>query len=117
MPITLKEPSFVDPEISNYVPVFFQPLENRGFVITKQPPSGSGRIDITFDPSIFSTQIDIKLLTSDGQIVAEAIATNNGWGTGIARQTAISNLARSAADQFALQLSKVRIDIEKANPR
>jgi len=95
-------------EAASYVDELVKPLTSRGFVVGTTTDPSAIQVIIEFDPNVFHTEFVVKL-RQKGKIIAETQASNSGWGTGIARSSALPALAQSASSALEEQLNKVNV--------
>jgi len=103
VPRTIKAPVNVHPEIAPYVPRFVALLQSNGFLIVRSDDPRALELRMDFDPNIFTMRVTAALW-KDGAPVVSGSATNSGWGTLLARGSAVNNLADSSWQEFALAL-------------
>jgi len=101
VPKTIRVVESYHPEVAQFVPSFLDVLGQNGFAFgyTEDPDAVTLRID--FDPNIFHTAIYVKL-TQGNKTLMSSEASNSGWGTGIARASALNTLAE-----------KVKVNLDK----
>lgn len=93
-------------------------MEALGFRIAPTDDPNALQLRLEFNPNIMNMRVSAALWQNGVPIVA-ADAANSGWGTALARGTALNNLVDSAAAQFDAQLQKIsaRIRIVDDSPR
>lgn len=101
-------PGSVGGELHIHLDRMFAPLASRGFELGRSGEADALTFDVSFDPSVFNTQVRITL-TRNGQELVRVESTNGGWGTGIARSAAIANLVEAATLEFDRQLSGMKV--------
>ena len=82
------------PEISQYASYFYESFKRKGFNIGQTDDPRAGKIYIGFNPDLFNTTITVSLKDSRDRDIVISEVSNKGWGTGIARGSAISNLLK-----------------------
>lgn len=94
VPKTIRVIESYHPEVAQFVPSFLDVLGQNGFAFgyTEDPDAATLRID--FDPNIFHTAIYVKLIQGNKTLLSSE-ASNSGWGTGIARASALNTLAEN----------------------
>ena len=107
-PPIVQAPGVVNPEVAGYVERLFSPLAARGFQLGSTADRDALRFIVLFNPNVFNTQVTVKL-RQHGATVLQVQASNAGWGTGIARPAAISNLVESAVAKFDEELKKIHV--------
>lgn len=112
VPRTIRAPANIPPEIVPYVPRFVEALRARGFAVGKTDDSRALDLVFEFNGNPFNLRVSAGLW-NQGVPVVTGSATNSGWGTALARGSAVRSLIGKAAKQFSRELdvfvSRVRI--------
>ena len=98
----------VNPEIEGYVERLFSPLASRGFVLADAADANALRFEVGFNPNVFNTQVRVTLIRNSQELL-QVESSNAGWGTGIARPTAIANLVEAATKALDKELRGIRV--------
>jgi len=104
VPKTIRAPATIPPELVPHVPRFVESLQARGFSVGKTDDRRALDLVFEFNGNPFNLRVSAGLW-NQGVPVLTASATNSGWGTAIARGTAVSSLAGKAGNQFDSQLA------------
>jgi hypothetical protein len=110
VPKTIKT-KLVHPEIANYTDLMTEPFIDKGFEVGRTNDPTAATLDIGFNPDLFNTTITVKLRDSSGRSLLSSEVSNKGWGTGIARSSAISKLASQTAENLKAELKKLDVTI------
>jgi len=105
-PRTIRAPASIPPEIVPYVPRFVELLQAKGFAVGKTDDPRALDLVFEFNSNPFNLRVSAGLWRQ-GIPVLSASATNSGWGTALARGSAVKSLADSAADTFENELQKL----------
>lgn len=106
VPKTIRVVENYHPEVAQFVPTFLEVLGQNGFAMgyTEDPDAATLKID--FDPNIFHTAIYVKLVQGNKTLLSSE-ASNSGWGTGIARASALNTLAENVKTNLDKELRLV----------
>ena len=104
-PKTIKSPTSIPPEIAPYVPEFIDMLKAKGFAVGETNDPRSLVLYFEFNPNPFNLRVSAGLM-QEGVPVLSASATNSGWGTALARGSAVNSLSESAVNTFKTELNK-----------
>jgi hypothetical protein len=110
-PKTIKAPASIPPEVVAYVPRFVELLHAKGFAVGRTEDPRALELVIEFNGNPFNLRISAGLW-KDGIPVLSASATNSGWGTALARGSAVSALADSAAATFKSELDSLATRVQ-----
>ncbi len=112
VPKTIRIVESYHPEVAQFVPSFLEVFDQNGFAIgyTEDPDAATLRID--FDPNVFHTAIYIKL-TQGNRTLLSSEASNSGWGTGIARASALNTLAENVKVNLDKELRVVNFRLRQ----
>lgn len=111
IPRTLKLNENFHAEVAPFIGDFLQPIVQKGFDIGYSEDLEAGIISIEFDPNIFHTEIKFKI-TQKNKVILESNASNSGWGTGIARNSALAKLASNVKNNLESELQKINLVIK-----
>ena len=103
------------PEISQYASYFYESFKRKGFNIGQTDDPRAGKIYIGFNPDLFNTTITVSLKDSRDRDIVISEVSNKGWGTGIARGSAISKLAQETVANLDKTLSQLDLTIVADN--
>jgi hypothetical protein len=106
LPKTIRMVENYHPEVAQFVPSFLEVVGQNGFSVgyTEDPDAATLRVD--FDPNIFHTAIYVKLMQGN-KVLLSSEASNSGWGTGIARASALDTLAENVKRNLDKELKVV----------
>lgn len=104
VPKTIRAPATIPPELVPHVPRFVESLQAQGFSVGKTDDRRALDLVFEFNGNPFNLRVSVGLW-NQGVPVLTASATNSGWGTAIARGTAVNSLAGKAGNQFDVQLA------------
>lgn len=107
VPKIVKAPSNIPPEIVPYVPRFVEILESNGFEVGKTTDPNALELKLEFNGNPFNIRVSVGLWR-DGVPLVTASSTNPGWGTALARGSAVNGRADSAASAFESEMSDVK---------
>lgn len=105
-PKTIRAPASIPPEIVPYVPRFVELLQAKGFAVGKTDDPKALDLVFEFNPNPFNLRVSAGLWRQ-GVPVLSASATNSGWGTALARGSAVNSLAESTVSVFDEELQKL----------
>ena len=105
-PRTIKAPTYIPPGMVPYVPRFTALLEAKGFVVGKTDDPQALELRFEHNDSVMNLSVSASLWRQ-GVPVLSASATNSGWGTAIARGSALNSLVDKTAKQFEEQLTDI----------
>ncbi len=108
LPKTIKAKQ-LHPEIAAYADFFYEPFREKGFEVGKSDDPNAAVIDVIFNPNVFNTTITILLKNSSGKTLLMSEVSNKGWGTGIARNSAISALSQKTTENLRDELNKFNV--------
>jgi len=97
----------IHPEVAPYVPKFVAILETTGLKVGSSDDKHALELRFDFNGNPFDLRVGASLW-QDGVPILTASATNSGWGTALARGSAVQNLADSAAATFEKEISELR---------
>lgn len=104
-PKTIKPPTSIPAEVAPYVPEFVDMLKAKGFAVGETNDPRALVLYFEFNPNPFNLRVSAGLM-QQGVPVLTASATNPGWGTALARGSAVNSLSESAASTFKIELNK-----------
>ena len=105
-PRTVNPPSSTHPDIAPYLPRFISAVEALGFRVARTDDPSALQLRVDFNPSVMNMRVSAALW-QNGVPIVTADAANSGWGTALARGTAVQNLVESAAKAFQVELRKM----------
>ena len=105
-PKTIRSPARIPPELVPYVPRFVELLQQRGFAVGRTEDPRALELVLEFNGNPFNLRVSVGLWR-EGIPVLSASATNSGWGTALARGSAVNSLANSAASKFEAELKSL----------
>jgi hypothetical protein len=103
--VTLANP--LDTEVAPYAPRFIAILVQHGFAVGTSNDPHAIELRLDFNGNPFNMRVGAALW-HDGAPILTASATNSGWGTALARGTAVQNLVDSCATKFERELSQLQ---------
>ena len=106
VPRTVRLQTTLDPEVAPYTPRFVAALESHGFRVGKSDNPHALELRLDFNGNVFNMRVAAGLW-HDGVPILTASATNSGWGTALARGSAVGTLADSAATNFEKELQQL----------
>jgi hypothetical protein len=106
VPRVVKVQSGTHPEVAPYLPEFVDVLRSVGFVVGKTDNPDALEFKLEFNPNPFNIRVSASLL-QHGVPIVSASATNPGWGTALARGSAVNGRAEAALDSFKEQLAEL----------
>jgi len=107
VPRTVTLASSLDPEVAPYAPRFISILGQHGFAVGSSNDPHAMELRLDFNGNPFNMRVGAALW-HDAVPILTASATNSGWGTALARGTAVQNLADSCAVKFERELSQLQ---------
>ena len=110
LPRTLRLSENYHPEVAPYIGDFLQSVVKKGFGIGYTEDPNAAVISIEFDPNVFHTEIKLKV-TQNGKVIVSSEASNSGWGTGIARNSALAKLAANVTTNLDKELQVLKVTI------
>jgi hypothetical protein len=110
LPRTLRLSENYHPEVAPFVGDFLQPIVKKGFSIGYTEDPNAAAISVEFDPNVFHTEIKFKV-TQNGKVIVSSEASNSGWGTGIARNSALAKLAANVTTNLDKELQSLKVTI------
>lgn len=110
-PRTVNPPESVHPDLAPYLPIFISAVEALGFHVATTTDPRALQLKIGFNPSVMNMRVSAALWQNAAPIVT-ADAANSGWGTALARGSALQNLVDSAANAFRTQLHKMSSSLQ-----
>ncbi len=105
-PRTIRSPASIPPEIIPYVPRFVELLQAKGFVVGKTDDPHALELIFEFNGNPFNLRVSAGLWR-EGIPILSASATNAGWGTALARGSAVGALVDSTAAIFETELNNL----------
>jgi hypothetical protein len=105
-PKMIRSPARIPPELVPYVPRFVGLLQQSGFAVGRTEDPQALELVLEFNGNPFNLRVSVGLWR-EGIPVLSASATNSGWGTALARGSAVNSLANSAASKFEAELEKL----------
>lgn len=103
VPRTIRAPASIPPEIVSYVPRYVEALQAKGFSVGKTSDPRALDLVFEFNGNPFNLRVAAGLWRQ-GVPVLTASASNSGWGTAIARGTAVNSLSEKSFEQFRIEL-------------
>ena len=107
VPKTVTLANSLDTEVAPYAPRFISILVQHGFAVGTSNDPHAMELRLDFNGNPFTMRVGAALW-HDGAPILTASATNSGWGTALARGTAVQNLADSCATKFDRELSQLQ---------
>ena len=107
VPKTVTLSTALDPEVAPFAPRFIAILAQHGFVVGNSNDPHAMQLRLDFNGNPFNMRVGAALW-HDGAPILTASATNSGWGTALARGSAVQNLADSCATTFERELSQLQ---------
>ena len=107
-PRTIKSPSSIPPELIPYVPRFVELLQAKGFAVGRTDDPRALELVFEFNGNPFNLRVSAGLWR-DGIPILSSSATNSGWGTALARGSAVNALVDSTASSFEVELSNMAL--------
>jgi len=107
VPKTVTLANSLDTEVAPYAPRFISILVQHGFAVGTSNDPHAMELRLDFNGNPFNMRVGAALW-HDGAPILTASATNSGWGTALARGTAVQNLADSCATKFERELSQLQ---------
>ena len=106
VPVTIRSPKEVHAELVQYLPTFVNLLQQKGFAVGEtQDPRALGLV-FEFNGNPFNLWVSASLWR-DGVPILTAGATNSGWGTALARGSAVSSRVDSVLSKFESELASL----------
>lgn len=102
----MNPPTFIHPDLAPYLPRFVSAVEALGFQVAHTDDPTALQLRLDFNPNVMNMRVSAALWQSGVPIVT-ADAANSGWGTAIARGSALQNLVDTAATGFQTELRKM----------
>lgn len=106
VPRTVAPPTNVHPEVLPYVPEFVDALQQAGFTVGPTTDPDALSLQVEFNPNPFNIRVSASLI-QHGVPILSTSATNSGWGTALARGSAVNSRADAAVKDFRTELSKL----------
>ena len=103
VPKTIRSPANIPPELVPYVPRFVAILQEYGFTVGRTEDPRALDLVFEFNGNPFDLRVSAGLW-HEGIPILSASATNSGWGTALARGSAVNSLADSTVAAFAIEL-------------
>jgi len=103
VPKTIRSPANISPELVPYVPRFIAILQQNGFAVGRTQDPRALDLVLEFNGNPFNLRVSASLWR-EGIPILSASATNPGWGTALARGSAVNSLADSAVSTFESEL-------------
>ena len=107
VPRTVTLQSGIDPEVAPYAPRFVSILTAQGLTVGMSNDPHAMELRLDFNGNPFNLRVGAALW-HDGVPILTASATNSGWGTALARGSAVKNLADAALTKFEHEFSQLR---------
>ena len=104
VPETIRSPNKIPPELVQYLPRFADILQKEGFSIGQTEDPRALDLVMEFNGNPFNLRVSASLWR-EGIPILTASATNSGWGTALARGSAVESLADSAVSTFQSELT------------
>jgi len=106
VPKTIRSPASIPPELIPYVPRFVELLQTKGFYVGRTEDPRALDLVFEFNGNPFNLRVSAGLWR-EGIPILSASATNSGWGTALARGSAVNSLADSAVATFEAELQNL----------
>jgi hypothetical protein len=90
VPKTVILSSSLDPEVAPYAPRFIAILAQHGFAVATSNDPHAMELRLDFNGNPFNMRVGVTLW-HDGARILTTSATNSGWGTALARASAVQN--------------------------
>lgn len=103
VPRTIRTPANIPSEVVPYVPRYIEALQAKGFAVGKTTDPRALDLVFEFNGNPFNLRVSAGLW-NQGIPVLTGSATNPGWGSAIARGTAVNSLADKSVKQFSTEL-------------
>ena len=103
VPHTIRAPASIPPEVVPYVPRYVEALQAKGFAVGKTDDPRALELVFEFNGNPFNMRVAAGLWRQ-GIPVLTGSATNPGWGTALARGSAVNSLAEKSVSQFKAEL-------------
>jgi len=103
VPHTIRTPTNIPPEVVPYVPKYVEALRAKGFAVGQTNDPRALDLVFEFNGNPFNLRVSAGLWRQ-GVPVLTGSATNSGWGTAIARGSAVNSLAEKSVAQFRTEL-------------
>lgn len=103
VPKTIRSPMNIPTELVPYVPRFVTILQQNGFEVGRTQNPKALDLVFEFNGNPFNLRVAVGLW-QEGIPILSASATNPGWGTVIARGSAMNSLADLAISKFESEL-------------
>lgn len=107
VPKIIRTPSNIPPELVPYFPRFVEILQQNGFSVGKTQDPRALDLVVEFNGNPFNMRVSAGLWR-EGIPILSASSTNSGWGTAIARGSAVNSLADSTASIFESELRNLK---------
>lgn len=108
VPKTIRSPANIPPKLAPYVPRFVAVLQQNGFVVGRTKDPRALDLVFEFNGNPFNLRVSVSLWR-EGVPILSASATNSGWGTALARGSAVSSLVDSAASTFESEFRSLMV--------
>ena len=95
-------------EAASYTDQIIKPLIKRGFTASLTTDPNALHVIIDLNPNVFHTKFTVTIF-QQGKELIRAEASNSGWGTGIARSSALNNLAEDIANRLDEQIAQIQL--------
>lgn len=106
VPRTVAPPTNVHPEVLPYVPEFVDALQRAGFTFGPTTDPDALSLQVEFNPNPLNIRVSASLI-QHGVPILSTSATNSGWGTVLARGSAVNSRAEAAVADFRTELNKL----------
>lgn len=106
VPRTIRAPTSIPAEVVPYVPRYVEALQAKGFVVGKTGDPRALDLVFEFNGNPFNLRVSAGLWRQ-GIPVLTGSATNSGWGTAMARGSAVNSLAEKSVAQFKTELDSL----------
>lgn len=110
-PKIIRSPANIPPELVPYVPRFVEILQQNGFSVGRTQDPRALDLVLEFNGNPFNLRVSAGLWR-EGIPILSASATNSGWGTALARGSAVNSLADSAVSTFESELRNLMARIQ-----
>lgn len=104
VPKTVRIAANIPPGLVAYVPRFVESLQARGFSVGNTNDPRALVLRFEHNDSVMNLSVSAGLW-SQGVPVLTASATNSGWGTALARGSALNSLVGKTAKKFDVELA------------
>ena len=106
VPVTIRSPQNIPAELVQYLPRFVDMLQKRGFAVGETEDPRALDLMFEFNGNPFNLRVSASLWR-EGVPILTAGATNSGWGTALARGSAVSSRVDSVVSTFEVELASL----------